>query len=718
MQTTFQSKMNRYIKKGMAFAMAATTLVTTLTSNVSFASSKVDTIDKVSSYGKYYAPFSLDTNNDGETETVWSTFTYGEYPQTQVTDDATIAQLENLDSEEWEAVVNPYQTYLGNNNQTVALAYIGNDCYLRMKMSDSNNGQVNASNGYYNWDDADTYHYFKFEPIKWRVLSVNEDGSDALVVADQVLDCQLFNYTMADKYYNGYMRASNYWKYSTIRSFINSYDAAQNMYNADYTEYGFSYLGFTDAELTNVISSDLDDKFFCLSFEQLNTKAYGFNSDDERVTTATDYAKHMGAFGANAASFWWSKSYGNTNFRAGCVDYEGDIHTNGDETDCDDIGVRPAMHINLANIPAANFAGYVDTYRNSYSCKISFKLDGVVNGYSLVNADTNMFDIPSGYEEEGYDYTYTYGNKTLSFPMTATKNFTINVTRKAQATATPEVTEAPTAEPTAVPTAEPTAEPTAVPTAEPTAVPTTVPTAVPTAEPTAVPTVEPTVVPTVEPTAVPTATPTAVPTATPTVAPKHQVTVYYNTSWTAPRMHYCLDGKNWTEVPGLYMTSSTARSSYNFEYTLDAGDAKTLTVCFYSGGTPWDNNNGANYTIDLTKGNLFGIKDRTVKVLSENPEDNIVTIYYNTGWVTPNIHYQVGNGAWTPVPGVRMVATNEQSGYTYKYVIQLGDEDKISVCFNNGNNSWDNNRNANYNIYNITAAGVYGISNGVIYKLS
>ena len=78
MQTTFQSKMNRYIKKGMAFAMAATTLVTTLTSNVSFASSKVDTIDKVSSYGKYYAPFSLDTNNDGETETVWSTFTYGE----------------------------------------------------------------------------------------------------------------------------------------------------------------------------------------------------------------------------------------------------------------------------------------------------------------------------------------------------------------------------------------------------------------------------------------------------------------------------------------------------------------------------------------------------------------------------------------------------------------------------------------------------------------
>ena len=183
-------------------------------------------------------------------------------------------------------------------------------------------------------------------------------------------------------------------------------------------------------------------------------------------------------------------------------------------------------------------------------------------------------------------------------------------------------------------------------------------------------------------------------------------------------MHYCLDGKNWTEVPGLYMTSSTARSSYNFEYTLDAGDAKTLTVCFYSGGTPWDNNNGANYTIDLTKGNLFGIKDRTVKVLSENPEDNIVTIYYNTGWETPNIHYQVGNGAWTPVPGVRMVATNEQSGYTYKYVIQLGDEDKISVCFNNGNNSWDNNRNANYNIYNITAAGVYGISNGVIYKLS
>lgn len=39
--------------------------------------------------------------------------------------------------------------------------------------------------------DSSTYHYFKYQPIKWRVLSA--DGDTALLLADVALDCQEYN---------------------------------------------------------------------------------------------------------------------------------------------------------------------------------------------------------------------------------------------------------------------------------------------------------------------------------------------------------------------------------------------------------------------------------------------------------------------------------------------------------------------------------------------
>ena len=41
---------------------------------------------------------------------------------------------------------------------------------------------------WYNWKNADSCHYFKYEPIKWRVLDVS--GSDVLLLADKALDNQ------------------------------------------------------------------------------------------------------------------------------------------------------------------------------------------------------------------------------------------------------------------------------------------------------------------------------------------------------------------------------------------------------------------------------------------------------------------------------------------------------------------------------------------------
>ncbi len=88
---------------------------------------------------------------------------------------------------------------------------------------------------------------------------------------------------------------------------------------------------------------------------------------------------------------------------------------------------------------------------------------------------------------------------------------------------------------------------------------------------------------------------------------------------------------------------------------------------------------------------------------------NAVTIYYK-GYSHPNIHYQVGNGHWTSVPGVAMEATNEVSGCTHKYTIDLGNASYANVCFNDGHGNWDSRNGANYRF----TQGTYKYSNGKI----
>lgn len=91
-----------------------------------------------------------------------------------------------------------------------------------------------------------------------------------------------------------------------------------------------------------------------------------------------------------------------------------------------------------------------------------------------------------------------------------------------------------------------------------------------------------------------------------------------------------------------------------------------------------------------------------------------VVYYYNTNWTKANIHYKVGNGNWTSVPGVAMEKSSEQSGYNWKYVIDLGSADEATVCFNNGNGDWDSRNAKNYTV----KAGTYGIKNQSVNELS
>ena len=101
------------------------------------------------------------------------------------------------------------------------------------------------------------------------------------------------------------------------------------------------------------------------------------------------------------------------------------------------------------------------------------------------------------------------------------------------------------------------------------------------------------------------------------------------------------------------------------------------------------------------------------EIVAEN-EKNITIYYANSNFEDANIHYKTNNGTWTTAPGVQMCVTDEQQGYTWKYVVNLGTGSSLTVCFNEENDVWDSNGGENYSI---TKAGCYGIKNGAVTEL-
>ena len=104
----------------------------------------------------------------------------------------------------------------------------------------------------------------------------------------------------------------------------------------------------------------------------------------------------------------------------------------------------------------------------------------------------------------------------------------------------------------------------------------------------------------------------------------------------------------------------------------------------------------------------------TMEYVVEDENANQTTIYYGNSWSQAYIHYKVGNGAWTTVPGVKMASDSSKIGYQWKYVIDMGDATSATVCFNNGNGTWDSKNGANYTV----GVGTYGIKNNTVKEIN
>ena len=164
------------------------------------------------------------------------------------------------------------------------------------------------------------------------------------------------------------------------------------------------------------------------------------------------------------------------------------------------------------------------------------------------------------------------------------------------------------------------------------------------------------------------------------------------------------------------LKNATSNAVSKFTY-LDSNNHE-VTIYDYAGasGCSWQFNKSGTYRVRVYSKEGYGstnyvMAEKTVTV--DKASENVVTIYYK-GYSTPYIHYQVGNGSWTDAPGYKMTATNEKTGYTHKYTIDLGTSTYANVCFNNGNGSWDSRNGQNYHF----EKGTYTFSNGNMTKIA
>ena len=193
---------------------------------------------------------------------------FGEYPQSVKADGVTVAT---------EADERGY--FLGSDGAYYA-AVTAAPCWSEYKFSTGaaiTGGEV---------------YYFKVEPIRWRVLSENEDGT-ALLLCDSILANGAFDLEDND-YENSDLRV---WLNAVF--YLNAFDSEERMSILTVTVDNSA--ASTGAEDNPYACEDTEDKVFLLSVAEVTGKTYGFSadptkSDAVRRKQTTDYARASGVW--------------------------------------------------------------------------------------------------------------------------------------------------------------------------------------------------------------------------------------------------------------------------------------------------------------------------------------------------------------------------------------------------------------------------------------
>lgn len=236
---------------------------------------------------------------------VGSVIEYGNYPQTEVKDEALLAELNSLDiewktkkayrfvardtPEEIDTVKYADVTYNGSKYRVVK------NCGDESSNLWNKDRRVAAEYGY-----TTGPYWFKYEPIKWRVL----DPETGYVVSVKAIDGRFFNVTPKE---NNLPR--NDYATSDVRAWLN-----EDFYNTAFTASQRANVKLTHNEnkadqrsidyygSSKLAREATDDYVYLPSWYDLTNKAYGYDSSSSaydparKDDIATDYARSQGIF--------------------------------------------------------------------------------------------------------------------------------------------------------------------------------------------------------------------------------------------------------------------------------------------------------------------------------------------------------------------------------------------------------------------------------------
>ena len=302
-----------------------------------------------------------DKSLPGESKTTWDCVWFGSYPMSEVVGSAFSA-VDDYALREGDIIRDPdlyakLKNADWNNNE----CELDGNKYRRLKAPED----TKAREQHYQWDGND-YHYFRYEPIKWRVLE--KDGQSAMLVADRLLDCEAFN-----------VKAENvYWEDCTLRSYLNGYDSKQNKAGMTYgKDNSFFYTAFSEEEQKGIIKTEVknpdnvyfgtacgksteDHVFIPDEQEIFHTDAaasHGFAKSDgvndcARRFQPTLYAMAKGAWYSPVESnkgngFWILRTSGYTNANVNYICDFGAVYNRGTYVTVSDAGILPAIYVDL-----------------------------------------------------------------------------------------------------------------------------------------------------------------------------------------------------------------------------------------------------------------------------------------------------------------------------------------------------------------------------------
>lgn len=247
-----------------------------------------------------------DTSVEGGKKVTWDCIWFGSYPQTKIVSSSKendlYSTLEKANG--WD-----------KNNDII----IGKEKYHRAKKS-----------------------YFKYEPIKWRVIKC--ENGEALLLSDIVLDKQKYNKRLKKVT----------WEKSTLRKWLNK----------KFMNRAFSSSEQEAIRTTKVINednyyyktdggNDTLDKIYLLSLSETDEeKEYGFTDSYGMTIKYSNYAD------LDDYQYWWLRTPGEKNISAAAVDMSGKAYLGGGESDME-LGIRPVLHLNLLATDDYSYAGKI-----------------------------------------------------------------------------------------------------------------------------------------------------------------------------------------------------------------------------------------------------------------------------------------------------------------------------------------------------------------------